>query len=376
MSRRCPTMSSQSYLDRKTGADGYGRFAYLQALVTEFQDSDSASSRKEVLANLANFAYDPINYEHLRRLHVVDLFMDMLSEDDEDLLEFGVSGICNVCLDPASAKRIDENGGISSLIACLSSSREEIVLSAITALLYLLGPARRARIATELVIDCMERFAGCSNVRLRNVAAVFLEECQKKTWCTNHGGISFVFRQHDGLEASSVQGSFWLHWRLHKQAYPWRACLSRRFRFREAGGEWFPNFSGMFWERAPYRNLLTQIRSTGLVKKIISLGWKMWQTVHQSWLFGNFVAFSFQDYLTVPVGSFYRRLGTPEKLALPVLDRAHGVAGTKQWDTLQCHSALCCGCLLLIQCYVSLRKFTFKVDALQELTSSRPSPSD
>lgn len=33
------TYSSRSYLERKTGAFGVGRFKYLQALVTEFQDS-------------------------------------------------------------------------------------------------------------------------------------------------------------------------------------------------------------------------------------------------------------------------------------------------------------------------------------------------
>ena len=32
-------------------------------------------SKLQVLANLANFAYDPINYEHLRKLNVVDLFL-------------------------------------------------------------------------------------------------------------------------------------------------------------------------------------------------------------------------------------------------------------------------------------------------------------
>jgi len=28
-----------------------------------------------VLANLSNFAYDPINYEYLRQLNVIDLFL-------------------------------------------------------------------------------------------------------------------------------------------------------------------------------------------------------------------------------------------------------------------------------------------------------------
>lgn len=36
-----------------------------------------AESKLQILANLTNFAYDPINYEHLRKLNVVDLFLGM-----------------------------------------------------------------------------------------------------------------------------------------------------------------------------------------------------------------------------------------------------------------------------------------------------------
>lgn len=43
-----------------------------------------------MLANLANFAYDPRNYEYLRQLQVLDLFLDMLTEDNETLVEFAM----------------------------------------------------------------------------------------------------------------------------------------------------------------------------------------------------------------------------------------------------------------------------------------------
>lgn len=38
------TFSSKSYLERKTGRHGQGRFEYLQTLVTEFQDTDKQGS--------------------------------------------------------------------------------------------------------------------------------------------------------------------------------------------------------------------------------------------------------------------------------------------------------------------------------------------
>ncbi|XP_036609330.1 armadillo repeat-containing protein 7 isoform X2 [Trichosurus vulpecula] len=67
-----------------------GRLEYLQALVTEFQETTSQEAKEQVLANLANFAYDPNNYRYLRELQVLDLFLDVLSEDSDTLVEFAI----------------------------------------------------------------------------------------------------------------------------------------------------------------------------------------------------------------------------------------------------------------------------------------------
>ena len=42
------------------------------------------------MANLANFSYDPKNMEDLRMLQVTDLFLDMLTEENENFVEFGM----------------------------------------------------------------------------------------------------------------------------------------------------------------------------------------------------------------------------------------------------------------------------------------------
>ncbi|XP_070336089.1 armadillo repeat-containing protein 7 isoform X4 [Odocoileus virginianus] len=68
-----------------------GRLGYLQALVTEFQETQSQDAKEQVLANLANFAYDPANYQYLRQLQVLDLFLDSLSEENETLVEFAIA---------------------------------------------------------------------------------------------------------------------------------------------------------------------------------------------------------------------------------------------------------------------------------------------
>ncbi|XP_015397125.1 armadillo repeat-containing protein 7 isoform X4 [Neofelis nebulosa] len=72
-----------------------GRLGYLQALVTEFQETESQDAKEQVLANLANFAYDPSNYQYLRQLQVLDLFLDSLSEENENLVEFAIAKIPN-----------------------------------------------------------------------------------------------------------------------------------------------------------------------------------------------------------------------------------------------------------------------------------------
>ncbi|CAH2302438.1 armadillo repeat-containing 7 [Pelobates cultripes] len=157
------------------------RFQYLQALVTEFQDTDSAEAKEQVLANLANFAYDPRNFSDLRKLQVIDLFLDMLTEENETFVEFGIGGLCNLCLDKANKSHILSSGGLRLVINCLSSKREETALSALTTLMYLSTTASRADITSPPVVECMVRFSLSGNRRIRNLATVFLEDyCSEK----------------------------------------------------------------------------------------------------------------------------------------------------------------------------------------------------
>lgn len=107
--------SRQDQLDKKTGPEGIGRYDYLKQLVEEYKKTKSygkaiklliechcylpvnvVEAKKEVLANLANFAYDPINYDHIKRLRILDVFLEQLSENSEELLHFALAGICNL----------------------------------------------------------------------------------------------------------------------------------------------------------------------------------------------------------------------------------------------------------------------------------------
>ncbi|XP_023067613.1 armadillo repeat-containing protein 7 isoform X1 [Piliocolobus tephrosceles] len=208
-----------------------GRLGYLQALVTEFQETQSQDAKEQVLANLANFAYDPSNYEYLRQLQVLDLFLDSLSEENEALVEFAIvetefhrlgkaglelltsgdplawppnvldyrcepprpapcedfdpglihlsmGGLCNLCPDRANKEHILQAGGVPLIINCLSSPNEETVLSAITTLMHL-SPSGRSfspELTAAPVVQCMLRFSLSASARLRNLAQIFLED--------------------------------------------------------------------------------------------------------------------------------------------------------------------------------------------------------
>ena len=62
-----------------------------------------SEAKEQVLANLANFAYDPINYEYLRKLNIIDLFLDQLSEENTNFVQFGLGGLCNLALGKCAA---------------------------------------------------------------------------------------------------------------------------------------------------------------------------------------------------------------------------------------------------------------------------------
>lgn len=155
---------------------GLGRLEYLQALVTEFQVTESSEAKEQVLANLANFAYDPKNYEYLRQLRVLDLFLDTLTEDNDTLVEFALGGLCNLCLDKINKDHILEADGVAAVINCLSCSNEETVMSAVTTLMYLTTPQSRQQITALPVVECMLRFSLSANRRLANLATIFLDD--------------------------------------------------------------------------------------------------------------------------------------------------------------------------------------------------------
>ncbi|PRP86795.1 hypothetical protein PROFUN_05012 [Planoprotostelium fungivorum] len=173
--RETPFFSTMDAIKERQGKFKRGRFGHIQALVTEFVDSEKMSEKLQVLANLANFSYDPVNYPILRQLQVIDLFLDCLDETDVSLVEYGMGGLCNLCDDPENATIILQNDGVPLIISCLSSPNENTVTSAMYTLRTLCQYLQAKRGERDLMI-LQKKYSKSANPKLSNIATIFLQD--------------------------------------------------------------------------------------------------------------------------------------------------------------------------------------------------------
>ena len=115
------TNRSNQSKEKKSKPD---RLKYLDQLVVEFQKTENkgesicktlkphrltkllliifcfviSDAKEQILANLANFAYDPFNYNFFRLLGIIDLFLDHLVDENENLIKYAIGGLCNLSL--------------------------------------------------------------------------------------------------------------------------------------------------------------------------------------------------------------------------------------------------------------------------------------
>ena len=126
--------STPKTLERRTGQNGLNRYDYLNQLVNEINSTDSEDYKLQILANLANFAYDPINYEYFRRLNVMDVFLNTIrnnkfnNENNIKKISFSIAGICNICLDEKNKEYLLKNNLIELLIVILRTFKNDDVI--------------------------------------------------------------------------------------------------------------------------------------------------------------------------------------------------------------------------------------------------------
>ncbi|RLU14761.1 hypothetical protein DMN91_012648 [Ooceraea biroi] len=170
--------STKRQLIKRTGKNGIGRYDFLKLLATEYKTTKSKDAKEQTLANLANFAYDPINYGYIRQLQIIDLFLYALSENNPRLVRFAIGGICNLSLDPINKLYILRNRGVELISALLSSEDEDILLSAISSLMFLITSDSRSKIISPEIIKQMMKLSSSENIRIKNLATTFLNNCE------------------------------------------------------------------------------------------------------------------------------------------------------------------------------------------------------
>ncbi|KAG6452683.1 armadillo repeat-containing protein 7 [Manduca sexta] len=169
--------STQTQLKRRTPQNGTNREEYLSLLVDEYLNTSSYEAKCQVLANLANFAYDPINYSFIREVGVLDIFVHVLKkETSTKLLRFAIAGICNLCIDPLNAEYILTYLGLKYIIALLNSSDTTILADTITTLLYVYNEHTKPEIITPDVIKVLQQLKDTEDPRLSNLATIFLQD--------------------------------------------------------------------------------------------------------------------------------------------------------------------------------------------------------
>ncbi|XP_078052202.1 uncharacterized protein LOC144478308 [Augochlora pura] len=173
--------TTKERLIKRTGRNAIGRYEFLKLLATEFKTTKSKEAKEQVLANLANFAYDPINYGYMRQLQIIDLFLYALSEENVKLVRFAAGGICNLCVDPINKLYILRNQGIQLLTSLLSSQDEDILLSVITSLIYLRIPEAKDQVTSSIIDKASELLLNHESNRVKNLAMVFLNNYSETT---------------------------------------------------------------------------------------------------------------------------------------------------------------------------------------------------
>ena len=136
------------------------RYLYLRDLLEELEESPQLAARQQVLANIANFAYDPRNAAHLLRLGAPRLLLARLADPDAALRRFAAAAVCNLCLEPQCRRALLAGGLLPALLLGLEDACSHTVAACLTTLLLLpvtdrsvqeqVDTARLTRLASQL----------------------------------------------------------------------------------------------------------------------------------------------------------------------------------------------------------------------------------
>jgi len=164
--------SSEAELKKRTPEAGIGRKEFIQLLVDEYYESEDIEKQEQVLANLANFAYDPLNFGFLKAAEAVKLFLEVLDHVNPKLVTYGITGITNICLDPEVKEQLlGHLGRFQKLVQ--DTSCDNIRSNILAILIFLATPT----VPSEIKAFDLSSLKDSDNPILRNLLTVFQQKC-------------------------------------------------------------------------------------------------------------------------------------------------------------------------------------------------------
>lgn len=161
---------------KRTKEDGAERYKFLKQLVEEYGTTRNIDHKKQVLANLANFGYDPTNYEHFKELHIVDLFLNELTGDDEQFISIVLAGLCNIVTEEEFLHYIVKLNGIKLVSESIYSKNIEAQLNVITILFYLLNDENKVKFNESGILGKLEELKNSDDMRIKNLTIILLQK--------------------------------------------------------------------------------------------------------------------------------------------------------------------------------------------------------
>ncbi|XP_017849738.1 armadillo repeat-containing protein 7 isoform X1 [Drosophila busckii] len=206
---------SHRYLKRKTPEGGINRREYIGHLVDEYYTSTNVEAQEQVTANLANFAYDPLNWPHLLGVDALDVFLAALETHNPNLQLHSVAAFCNICLDKNAVKFIIENI-VTIKTTFLSTEHAEVVLHSL-ALFYQLLKAelscKEAIITPELLKRVQHWRKDSNDERVVKLCQVFLEDfgCRTEVFNLSHVVPPETAALHTGSSSTKTGDYNYIH---------------------------------------------------------------------------------------------------------------------------------------------------------------------
>ncbi|XP_073819354.1 LOW QUALITY PROTEIN: armadillo repeat-containing protein 7 [Musca autumnalis] len=192
--------SSHKKLKRKTPSPGINREEFIEHLVEEYYTTTNVEAQEQVTANLANFAYDPINWEYLKKKEAVKVFIELLESNNDTLKLHGIAGLCNIILDREISSFLGQPNNFKSIKQLFINTQNiEILLNCCTLIYQLLG-SQQVEKKDILSGDTIKRIQQInsqfkSNKRLSNISGLllsdfcrryeFIESQQQSKWFLN-----------------------------------------------------------------------------------------------------------------------------------------------------------------------------------------------